>query len=236
MPVPPRSPSTFGHQRTVFDRSRTKVGLGAANVALGAALVALVALAACSSSGPDVEPPQPGDALEAAARGGDPLTLPPGQEVIVVARALRNTSGGELEITKLRAMPGDGVPEAVQVVQVSVLASSPAIPPGTYVTFPPVTRPEGRCERAGILSPSGVVMEGHDAPVVMVWLRAIGEGAATIDGFRVTYRQSGTLFEQEVEVGLADITVDATAEARKPSREEQACDHRTRVLPGAVVF
>jgi len=219
------------HERTYFDRLRTKVGLG---------LMAIVvtALIGCSSSGPQVDPPRPGDSLEAAAETGRPLTLPPGQEVIVVVRAVRNTSGEALEITKLRAVPGDGVPEAVQIVQVSVLTRSPKIPPGTYVTFPPVIREQpGRCERAGILSPSGVLVDPGDAPALMVWLRAIDEGPATLDGFRITYGQSDALYEQEVEIeGLADVTVDATATARKPSADEQSCSHRTRILPGAVVF
>jgi hypothetical protein len=230
-----RLPLFFG---PTFVRRSAKIAVLGTKVGLSVAVVGLVGLVACSSSGPDVEPPQPGDALEAASGAGPSLTLPPGQEVVVVVSAVRNASGEKLEITKLRALPGAGVPDAVQVVQVSVLTAAPEIPPGTYVTFPPVVRGKtGRCTRAGISSPSGVVVEPGDEPVVLVWLRSVAEGRATVDGFRVTYGQSDTLYEQEVAAeGVADITVDPNAAARKPTPDEQACAHRTRVLPGAVVF
>jgi hypothetical protein len=228
---PTGSRPTFVPRTAFIEAFRTKVG-----AALAALL--LLSLGGCRSSGPEVEPAVTGSSLEAAAGPGRPLTLPPGQEVVVLVRALRNTSDRELEITKLRAVPGDGVPDAAQVVQVSVLTRSPRIARGTYVTFPPVTRGRaGRCERAGILSPSGVVVAPGAAPMLLVWLRSVDEGTATVDGLRVSYGQADTLYEQEVEIeGLAEITVDANAPARKPSLEEQACSHRTRILPGAVVF
>src|SRR3712207_7938754 len=57
------------------------------------------------------------------------------------------------------------------------------------------------------------------------------DGEATVEGVRVTYDRGGTLFEQEVSSGdLARVTVDLESPARKPSRDERACAHRTRVL------
>lgn len=218
---------------TIVPRTASAADLGA-KIGRWAAGICLITLGACGSSGPEVDPPQPGTALEVTGKTAEPLTLPPGQEVILLVPAVRNASGDELEITKLRAVPGDRVPESVQIVQVSIVRS-PEIKPGTYVTFPPVARSGERCVRASVLSPSGVVVEPGDAPLVMVWLRAIDEGDATLDGVRMTYDRSGTRYEQEVEIDdLAEITVDPSTPARKPSPDEAACANEVRVLPGAV--
>jgi hypothetical protein len=179
----------------------------------------------------------PGDALGRGSGSSSALTLPPGQEVIVLVRAMANASDDPLEITKLRAVPGEGVPESVQVVQVSAVAPSSQVPPGTYVTFPPVTRARGKCLRARMRAASGVAVESRDEPMLAIWLRSIAEGGATIDGVRALYEQSGTLYEQELLAqDLIDISVEPDAPALKPSRDEQACAHEVRILPGAVTY
>lgn len=222
------STSTLVPERTLFDRPRTKVG--------GALVVAVLVLAACSdSTGP--EPPERGDAFSAGSGSISPLTIPPGQEVIVLVRAVANSSDEPLEITKLRAIPGDGVPEAVQIVQVSVVTDDSHVAPGTYVTSPPVARESGRCIRAVVRAPRGLTLDTGDEPMLLIWLRSLAEGVATIDGLRVAYAQSGTTYEQEyVLEDLAEVTVDPAAAPLKPSRAEQACVAETRVLPGAVTY
>lgn len=219
-----RSP-IFVRRWTLSVPSRTKVG----SIVLG------VALAACSS-GPSVEPPKPGDALAPIAAGPVEVRLPPRQELVVLVRPFESSSDEPLEITKLRAIPGEGIPDAVQIVQTSIVAGGTTAP-GMYVTFPPVTKAAGRCVRADVRAPRGVTLGRDDDPLILVWLRALTEGAATVEGLRVTYEQGGTLFEQELSSAeLAHVTVDLEAPARRPSRDERACAHRTRVLPGAVTY
>jgi hypothetical protein len=120
---------------------------------------------------------------------------------------------------------------------VSVVSADSDIAPGTYVTFPPVIRDGGRCVRTEVRAPRGLRLVSRDEPMLLIWLRSLAEGDASIDGLRATYRQSGTTYEQEYDAdGLVEVTVDAAAPALKPNRDERACAAHTRVLPGAVTY
>ena len=160
-------------------------------------VVGLAAVPACRSDPPSVRTPQPGSALTQTARDSHGVVeLPPGQEVIQLVRPLRNVSDGPLEITKLRAIPGDGIPTLVQIVKVALVTST-QIDPGTYVTFPPVARSKGECVRAEVRPTRGATLSLGEGPLLLVWLRALSNGRARVAGFRVSYEQAGTLYEQE---------------------------------------
>lgn len=211
-----------------------------------AVLVALGALGAgCSSD--STEAPRPGTAL--ADTASDSLTeieLPPAQEVVVLVKALRNVSGLPLEITKLRAIPGSGVPESAQIVQVSLITATSDFRPGIYVTYPPVTRRQRSitrtqtgCVRASVRAPRGVVIQPEQEPLVLVWLRAVGDGRASVTGLRVDYVQgeAAVPYTQEVTIdGPTVLEVDGAAVPIEPARDESACASEVRFLPGSVRY
>ncbi|HEY7876360.1 MAG TPA: hypothetical protein VIG64_14690 [Actinomycetota bacterium] len=200
-----------------------------------AVLVAL-GLGACSSSQP--EPPRPGDAFARPAVGDERrIELPPGQEVVQVLYGLQNASEEPLEITKLRAVPGAGIPDAAQIVQVSLLSSEGPHLPGVYVTFPPVTRAEGKCVRADVLAPRETTVEPGSDVFVLLWLRSVAEGRAEVTGLRVRYEQAGVTYEQGLDLGPpTELHIDLDDDVVAPSRDERACASQARFLPGSVRY
>ena len=163
--------------------------------------------------------------------------VPPGQELIRLVPALRNVSGQPIEITKLRAVAGSGIPGVAQIVQVSALPEDSGFSARRYVTYPPVRREGGECVRAGVRPGRGLTLEPNEGWSVLVWMRALEPGTATVAGFRVTYEKDGAPYEQEIQIDPENrLVVAGDAPAVTPNRDERACAHRTRVLPGAVTF
>jgi hypothetical protein len=197
-----------------------------------------VLAAACSSPERDsIRSVRRGDALaETSPDSLEMITLPPGQEVIQLGAGLRNASSSALEITKLRPAETEGVPDVAQIARVALVdRASIDVAGGTFVTFPPVARRGGVCVRSKVFPARGATIEPDEAPLILVLIRAIAAGRATIPAFTVSYEQDGDLFKQTIRSdGAAVFTVADDAEALKPSPDERACASRVQLLPGAV--
>jgi hypothetical protein len=205
----------------------------------GAGLAVGLVLATTACPQENVLPPtRPGDALAAEAPGpAERLRLPPGQEIVQLFPALRNDTDEPLEITKLRAMPGRGVPEAAQIVQISLMSTESPHEPGVYVTFPPITRSGDRCVRAGVRAPRGVTIEPGEDITVLVWLRSIDEGTAMVTGLRANYVHAETSYVQEIAFSEPIVLrIDLDEKVVEPSRDERACASEARFLPGSVRY
>lgn len=206
---------------------------------LWAALLAAALAAACTSEpvGPPPEPPRPAHAL--ADLTSDELTVvaaPPGQEVVVLAPALKNVSSKPLTITKLRVTGADGVPDVAEIVRVALVKPGSGGPgTGTYVTFPPVVRRGGECRPAQVTPARGTTLAPGDRPLLLLWLRAIAPGSASIPTLTASYEHDGSGYIQEVALTRpVAVGVDSASDPMAPSAAERACAPEVRLLPGAV--
>lgn len=176
---------------------------------------------------PAPEPIPLGTALDLGNEFAVEAPLGPGQEVVDMFAAIRNSSDSPIRLIEITPIAGEGVPQIGVVVDV-FLVDSPFLG-SLYNALPPVMRTGARCMLADTSSVTGYVLEPGEEVMVATHVRALMTGEFELNGREILYEQDGRTFRQRDPYVITGIVDPATTRQLLP--EEKRCRAQVTLLP-----
>lgn len=188
-------------------------------------LVAALPLTVCQGEPDDHSTPVSGSAIQVVAVDtAGIVAIPPGASVTVLLVPIANISATPLTVEAVSVM-GPGLGHVVRIVQthgVPDASGTHSFPSGVFSTYPPVFEIDGVCHSPELLPLKGTTVDAGERVRVLFVVEAQNEGSYASNRQIVTYRQGGTLYQQEVSVYFRG-RVNASSTGPKTDPAEKPC-------------